>query len=175
VTGVIAEESERSVDVEIGAGLVSVPRAQVARIVRSVSPLATYQTRARALNDNDLPGWLTLGAWAQRMDLSTQAREAYSHVLDLDPGNAAAQRAITNQAAARATNGVVGTHASPRADALPPGQGLNRRLNQPRIELDHDLRVAMRRETEMFFASIVHEDRPVTELIESDYTFLNEK
>ena len=37
------------------------------------------------------------------------------------------------------------------------------------------MRYAMRRETEMFVASIIHEDRPVTELIQSDYTFLNEK
>ena len=27
----------------------------------------------------------------------------------------------------------------------------------------------------MYFAGIVHDDRPVTELVESDYTFLNEK
>ncbi|HEV2208293.1 MAG TPA: DUF1592 domain-containing protein [Verrucomicrobiae bacterium] len=47
--------------------------------------------------------------------------------------------------------------------------------NWPRVRLDHELREAMRRETEMFFAAIVHEDRPVTELIDSDYTFLNEK
>ena len=33
----------------------------------------------------------------------------------------------------------------------------------------------MRRETEMFVSSVLHEDRPVTELIDSDYTFLNEK
>jgi hypothetical protein len=50
--------------------------------------------------------------------------------------------------------------------------------NSPRpkaLPLDPETREAMRRETEMFFSSIVHEDRPVTELIESDYTFLNEK
>jgi len=51
----------------------------------------------------------------------------------------------------------------------------NRRRSPPRFELDRELRDAMCRETEMFFASIVREDRPVTELIESDYTFLNEK
>jgi hypothetical protein len=50
-----------------------------------------------------------------------------------------------------------------------------RRDRGRRIELDGSLRYAMRRETEMFFASIVHEDRSVTELIDSDYTFLNEK
>jgi hypothetical protein len=45
---------------------------------------------------------------------------------------------------------------------------------KPKVQLDGDLRWAMRRETEMFFANIIHEDRPVAELIDSDYTFVNE-
>ncbi len=43
------------------------------------------------------------------------------------------------------------------------------------IELDRELRDAMQRETEMFFSHIVRENRSVTELIDSDYTFLNER
>lgn len=43
------------------------------------------------------------------------------------------------------------------------------------IGLDYDLRQAMRDETEMFFASVAHEDRDVATLIDSDYTFLNER
>jgi len=39
---------------------------------------------------------------------------------------------------------------------------------------DLKLRVAMRTETEMFFNSIIKEDRSILELIDSDYTFLNE-
>ena len=45
--------------------------------------------------------------------------------------------------------------------------------SRTRIELDGDLRRAMRRETEMVFAHIAHEDRSVLELIDSDYTFVN--
>lgn len=48
-------------------------------------------------------------------------------------------------------------------------------FNRPRIELDGGLRTAMRRETEMCFAYVVHEDRNVVELLDSDYTFLNDK
>ncbi len=33
----------------------------------------------------------------------------------------------------------------------------------------------MRRETELFFAHLVREDRPVTELLTADYTFVNER
>jgi hypothetical protein len=48
-------------------------------------------------------------------------------------------------------------------------------FGKPRVELDGELRTAMKNETEMFFASLLKEDRPVTDLIDSDYTFLNEK
>ncbi|HZJ15923.1 MAG TPA: DUF1592 domain-containing protein [Chthoniobacteraceae bacterium] len=49
------------------------------------------------------------------------------------------------------------------------------RKRGPQLELDRDLREAMKRETEMFFTHVFREDRSVTELIDSDYTFLNEK
>lgn len=42
-------------------------------------------------------------------------------------------------------------------------------------DFDDNLRQAMRRETELFFASIVQEDRSVLDLLRSDYTFLNER
>jgi len=42
-------------------------------------------------------------------------------------------------------------------------------------DLDGDLRSAIRRETSMYFQHIVTEDRPVTELITSDYAFVNDK
>ncbi|MBI4326065.1 MAG: DUF1592 domain-containing protein [Chloroflexi bacterium] len=46
---------------------------------------------------------------------------------------------------------------------------------RPAVELDGPLRRAMRLETEMFFGSIVRGGRSVLELLESDYTFLNER
>jgi len=42
-------------------------------------------------------------------------------------------------------------------------------------DFDGNLRQAMRRETELFVDSIVHEDHPVTELLDANYTFLNER
>lgn len=50
-----------------------------------------------------------------------------------------------------------------------------RRRRGPRVELDGELRRAMRRESEMVFDYIMREDRSVLEFLESDYTFLNEK
>lgn len=56
------------------------------------------------------------------------------------------------------------------------GRGNNRqRFFQPRVQLDRPLKLAMQSETEMYFSHIIREDRSVTELIDSDYTFLNDK
>ena len=40
---------------------------------------------------------------------------------------------------------------------------------------DDNLRSALRKETELFVGSIIHEDRSVVDLINGDYTFLNER
>jgi hypothetical protein len=42
-------------------------------------------------------------------------------------------------------------------------------------DFDDNLRQAMRRETELFFESVVREDRSVLDFIEADYTYLNER
>ena len=44
-----------------------------------------------------------------------------------------------------------------------------------RVDFNAELRAAMRRETEMLFSHIMQEDRCVLELIDADYTFLNER
>ncbi len=40
---------------------------------------------------------------------------------------------------------------------------------------DNELRQAFRKETELFFASIVREDRSILDLLNADYTFVNER
>ncbi len=42
-------------------------------------------------------------------------------------------------------------------------------------DFDDNLRQAFRRETELFFDSVLRENRGVTDLLKSDYTFLNER
>ena len=51
------------------------------------------------------------------------------------------------------------------------------RTPDPRLfpDFDDNLRQAFRRETELFFESIMHEDRSVLDLLRADYTFLNER
>ena len=42
-------------------------------------------------------------------------------------------------------------------------------------DFDHNLHNALQRETEMLFESVVLEDKPVTTLLDADYTFINER
>jgi hypothetical protein len=42
-------------------------------------------------------------------------------------------------------------------------------------DFDADLRAAFRRETELLFAEVLHERRSVLELLDADYTYLNER
>ena len=49
------------------------------------------------------------------------------------------------------------------------------RKRSPRADLTYDIRNAMRRETESVFAYVLQDDRNLLELIDSDYTFVNER
>ncbi len=62
-----------------------------------------------------------------------------------------------------------------RAEFQQLREQFRRRGNRPAIELDRDLRRALRQETEMCFAEVVRQNRSVMELIDSNYTFLNER
>jgi hypothetical protein len=76
--------------------------------------------------------------------------------------------------------------ADDRSDALVEnftGQWLQLRNLENRVrpdillfpDFDDNLRKAFRRETEMLFANVLRENRPVHEIIEADYTFVNER
>jgi hypothetical protein len=75
--------------------------------------------------------------------------------------------------------------ADPRSEALVrnfTGQWLNIRgiaASEPAVNLfpdfDSTLREAFRREIELFFTSIIQEDRSVDDLLTADYTFVNER
>src|SRR5580704_10526759 len=75
--------------------------------------------------------------------------------------------------------------ADPRAESLVDnfaGQWLGLRELQTQVpvtsefpDFDDNLRAAMAKEMELFVGSIVHEDRPITDLIDANYTFVNER
>jgi len=59
------------------------------------------------------------------------------------------------------------------AAAAGPRENSSRYLLFP--QYDDTLAQAMQRETELFFDSIVRDDRPVVDLLTADYSFVNER
>jgi len=96
IKGEVVEQRADAVVLEVGPGRITVPMKNVARIVSSTTDLGLYHARAAALASRDVQGWLSLAAWAQKHDLATQARDAYEHVLAVDPTNADAHLALGN-------------------------------------------------------------------------------
>jgi len=94
VKGEVVEQRADAVVLEVGPGRITVPMKNVARIVSSTTDLGLYHARAAALAARDVAGWLRLAAWAQSRELATQARDAYEHVLAVDPLNADAHLAL---------------------------------------------------------------------------------
>lgn len=92
--GRVVERSETSVEIDIGAGSLTLPMSSVERIEEGRSLLDEVDERAGALSADDLDGWLELARWASRVGLGAQSRWAYEHVLEIDPRNPEANRAL---------------------------------------------------------------------------------
>lgn len=75
--------------------------------------------------------------------------------------------------------------ADPKAEALVnnwAAQWLNLRALQTQVpvtsqfpDFDDNLRNAMAKEMDLFVGSIIHQDRPITDLLDANYTFVNER
>jgi hypothetical protein len=94
VSGRVVQRTATSVEVDVGAGKITVPAGSVERIEERRSPLDDYYDRAGALAGTDVAGWRALGRWASDRGLSTQAREAYQRVLATAPDDPEANQAL---------------------------------------------------------------------------------
>jgi len=137
------------------------------RIEQQPPALATGQ--AYRINDLDLASRLSFFLWSSPPDET---------LLKVAEQGRLKEPAILEQQVRRML-------AHPKASALSvnfAGQWLNLRgldsvAPVPALYPDFDdpLREAMRTEVEMLFDSIIHDDRPITELLTADYTFVNER
>jgi hypothetical protein len=132
------------------------------------------------------PANVTAGTAYRISDLELASRLSFflwSSIPDLELINlAAANKLHTPAVLKRQVDRMI---ADPRSQALVrnfTGQWLNIRgiaASEPVVNLfpdfDSTLRDAFRREVELFFASIIQEDRSVHDLLTADYTFLNER
>ena len=94
IHGEVVQRTEASVVMEVGPGRMTLPMSRVDRIVATTSDLSIYRERAARLAPGDVAGWLGLARWAEGRDLLTQSREAYEHVVAVEPENAAANAAL---------------------------------------------------------------------------------
>jgi len=93
-TGRIVEQTETSVSVDIGEGVVGAPMSRVERIVKGRSALDEYDERAGRLKPEDVDGWRSLGAFASQQGLAKQSREAYENALAYAPDDTEARLAL---------------------------------------------------------------------------------
>jgi hypothetical protein len=93
-SGQIVEQTDDSVTVDIGGGVLTAPMSSVVRIEKGVSPLQEYRTRAAAIPADDAEAWRELAQWAQKQALSTQAWDAWSKVVTILPDDEEANRAL---------------------------------------------------------------------------------
>jgi cytochrome c5 len=137
------------------------------RIERDPAGVATKT--AYRVSDIELASRLSFFLWSSIPDVE---------LLDLAAAGRLRQPAVLDQQVKRML-------ADPRSEALITnfaGQWLYLRnlaavSPDPRLypDFDDNLRQAFRRETELFFESIVREDRNVLDLLSANYTFVNER
>jgi hypothetical protein len=96
LSGRIVSRTATSVEVDVGAGRISVPASSVLRIEEGRSPLQEYEERAGKIAAGDAAGWVALGEWADARGLGTQAREAYNRALAASPDDPRANEALGN-------------------------------------------------------------------------------
>jgi hypothetical protein len=109
---------------------------------------------------------------------SGQEKELERQLEELRKRFASQQQQQQQQQQANAKGNAAGNAAAGASNAQQQAQRnafRNNKLLRPTIELDGQLRNAMRLEPEMYLAGIVREDRSVADLLDSDYTYLNEK
>ena len=94
ISGRIVEQTGDTVTVDVGAGQISVPMANVDRIAKGKTALDEYDARAARLGPEDVDGWKSLGNWAAGQGLSSQARAAYEKVLAVAPNDLEARDAL---------------------------------------------------------------------------------
>jgi hypothetical protein len=115
------------------------------------------------------------GQWLQARDIETVEINARAVILrDQTPDpKAQQQRARFRELVRKDPESLTPEEKKELAEARAAFIGSFRRFAQ--FDLNADLRRDMRRETEMLFEHVMRQDRSVLELLDSNYTFLNER
>ena len=132
-------------------------------------PVDVPPSAAFPISDHDLASRLSFFLWssapdAELLELATQQRLAEPDVLDRQ-----VRRMLADpRAEALATRFAAQWLRLPDLEALQPDVRVY-------PDFDEQLKWAMQRETELFFLHLLREDRSILELLDADYTFVNER
>jgi hypothetical protein len=96
LSGRVVSRTATMIEVDVGAGRITVPVSSVVRIEEGRSALQEYEERAGRVAAGDVEGWLTLGEWASARGLGSQAREAYHRALSASPNDPRVNEALGN-------------------------------------------------------------------------------
>lgn len=96
LSGRIVSRTATSIEVDVGAGKVTVPASSVLRIEEGHSSLQEYEDRAARIAPNDAEGWSALGQWASGQGLGSQATAAYNRALSASPNDPRANEGVGN-------------------------------------------------------------------------------
>ena len=135
-----------------------------ADLAAAASSASTYR-----LGDLELASRLSFFLWSSVPDEALLAAAADGVLSDPAVLDRQVRRMLLDDRARALTDNFVGQWLQLRnLDAMRPSQVLF-------ADFDEGLRAAFRRETELFFESIVREDRSVLDRLVADYTFVNDR
>ncbi len=77
--------------IELDAGRISVPLADVVRVDSKATPLERFDTQFAALDPNDVRGHMKLAAFCREHGLVARERELLTRVIELEPDHAEAR------------------------------------------------------------------------------------
>ena len=130
---------------------------------------AVKSKTAKAISDHELATRLAFFLWSSLPDDTLLDLAKERRLKDPETLDAQVRRMLADDRAASLTSNFAGQWLYLRnLESFVPDMRLY-------ADFDDNLRRAMRSETELFFQSIVQENRPVLDLISADYTFLNER
>jgi len=137
---------------------------RIERDPAGAAPGTTY-----AITDLELASRLSFFLWSSLPDDELLAAAERSELHDPAVLERQVRRMLADERARNLADNFAAQWLHLRAlDAVRPDERLF-------IDFDDNLRVALRTETELFFDSVLREDRSVLDLLSADYTFLNER
>ena len=132
-------------------------------------PVDVPATASFPISDHDLASRLSFFLWSSTPDAELLALATEQRLSDPDVLDRQVRRMLADpRAEALATRFAAQWLRLPDLEALQPDVRVY-------PDFDEQLKWALQRETELFFLHLLREDRSVLELLDADYTFVNER